>query len=61
MIINKDNSGKSIGFIETLASNERIVTVNQSQNVTTITTRDRSNGQVKMETFYGNLPIVRKD
>lgn len=61
MIINKDNSGKAIGFIETFASSERIVTMNQSQNVTTITTRDRSNGHVKTETVYGTLPFLRKD
>jgi hypothetical protein len=61
MIINKDNSGKAIGFIETLTSNERVVNVNQSRNVTTLTERDRGNGQVKTETFYGTFPLLRRD
>lgn len=61
MIINKDNSGKPIGFIETYTSNERVVTVNQGRQVTTVTTRDRKSGQVKTETFFGSLPLFRKD
>ena len=61
MLINKDNEGKPIGFIDTLISNERVVTVNATQQATTITTRDRSNGQVKTETFYGTLPLIPKD
>jgi hypothetical protein len=61
MIINKDNNGKAIGFIETLTSNQQVVTVNQSRSVTTITTRDRSSGQVRAETFFGTLPFLRKD
>jgi hypothetical protein len=60
MIINKDNNGKAIGFIETLTSNQQVVTVNQSRDVTTITTRDRSSGRVKTEAFFGTLPFLRK-
>ena len=61
MIINKDNNGKAIGFVETLTSNEQVVTVNQSRSATTITTRDRSGGQVRTETFFGTLQFLRKD
>lgn len=61
MLINKDNSGRPIGFIETLTSNKEVVTVNQSGNVATVTTRDRSTGQVKTETLFGNLPLLKKD
>lgn len=61
MIINNDNNGKPIGFIETLVSNERVVAINQAGQVTTVTTRDRANGQVKTETFFGSLPFLRKD
>ena len=57
MIVNKDNSGRRIGFIESLISNERVVTVNATRLATTVTTRDRSNGKVKTETFYGTLPL----
>jgi hypothetical protein len=59
MIINKDNGGKAIGFIETLTSAKSVVNVNQSRSVTTITTRDRRSGQVKTETFFGTLPFLR--
>ena len=61
MIINKDKDGKPIGFIDTLISNERVVTINATQHATTVTTRDRNNGKVKTETFYGTLPIMPKD
>jgi hypothetical protein len=61
MIINKDNNGKPAGFIETLISNERVVTVNATRQAATITTRDRNNGKVKTETFYGTLPLLGKD
>ena len=59
MIVSKDNNGKPMGFIETLISNERVVTVNATAHVATVTTRDRSNGQVKMETFFGTLPLPK--
>jgi hypothetical protein len=61
MIINRDNKGKPIGFIETLTSNDRVVTVNQLRQVTTVTTRDRTSGRVKTEIFFGTLPLVGKD
>jgi hypothetical protein len=61
MIINKDNNGKPIGFIETIISNERVVTVNATRQAATVTTRDRANGKVKTETFYGTLPLPGKD
>ena len=60
MII-RDNSGKPIGFIETLTSNKEVVTVNQSGNITTVTRRDRRSGDVKTETFFGTFPFARKD
>src|SRR5258708_17589187 len=47
-----------IGFIETLISNERVVTINATQQATTVTTRDRANGKVKTETFYGTSPQI---
>jgi hypothetical protein len=59
MIINKDNNGKPIGFIETLISNERVVTGNATQQATTVTTRDRSNGKVKTETLFGTLQLPK--
>jgi hypothetical protein len=32
-----------------------------SGNATTVTTRDRNNGHLKTETFFGALPTIRKD
>lgn len=61
MLINKDNNGKPIGFIETLNSGDRIVTINQSRQATILTTRERNNGRVKTETFFGTLPLISKD
>jgi hypothetical protein len=61
VLINKDNCGKPIGFIENLTSNDRVVTINQSRHVTTVATRDRTTGKVKSETFFGNLPITPRD
>jgi hypothetical protein len=60
MIVSEDNDGKPIGFLETMVSNEQVVTVNQAGQVTTVTTRDRTNGEVKTETFFGSLPFLRK-
>ena len=40
MLINKDKDGKPISFIETLVSNERVVTINATPHATTVTTRD---------------------
>ena len=59
-MINKENHGRPIGFIETLISNDRVVTINATRQAATITTRDRNNGQVKTETFFGNLPLPMK-
>jgi hypothetical protein len=53
MITTKDNSGKQIGFVEMLVSNVRVVSINSTGEVTTVTTRDRASGQVKTETFSG--------
>ena len=61
MLINKDNSGKAIVFLETLISNEQVVTVNQAEHVATITTRDRTSGQVRTEIFFGTLLLPERD
>jgi len=61
MLINRDNNGRPIGFLETLISGDRVITVNQTGQATTVTTRDRANGEVKTETFFGTLPLSWKD
>jgi hypothetical protein len=55
MIINKDHNGKPIGFLETSISNERVVTVNATQQATTVTTRDRR-PRVTLPTSSSTIP-----
>ncbi len=43
-MIAKDNDGKAMAFIETMISNERVVTINATRQVAIITNRDRSKG-----------------
>jgi hypothetical protein len=51
MLINKDNSGKTIGWRETYFSKDESVDVSVHRNVSTITTRDRTTGRVDSKTF----------
>jgi len=60
-MVSKANDGRPIGLNETLISNERVVTVNATGQVTTITSRNRNNAQVKTETFFGAVPFATKD
>jgi hypothetical protein len=60
VLIGRDNNGKAIGFLTTLISNDCVVTINATQNATTITTRDRASGLVNTETFFETLPISQK-
>jgi hypothetical protein len=60
MITTKDNNGKPIGFIETLASNKEVLVINATQNATTVVTRNRESGEVKQEVFYGKNPLVTR-
>ena len=51
-----NDSGNPI--LTTLVSNKEVVTVNATQNVTTIVTRDRDTGKVETQVFYGKNPLV---
>ncbi len=55
-----DNSGKPIGYLATLTSDKEVVSVNATEYVTTVVTRDRRTGEVKTETFYGKNPLVTR-
>lgn len=61
MITTKDNNGKPIGYLATLTSDKEVVTVNATQNVTTVVTRDRDTGRVETQVFYGKNPLVGRD
>ena len=55
-----DNSGKPIGYIANLTSDKEVITVNTTEHVTTVTTRDRKTGGVETQTFYGKNPLVNR-
>ena len=57
MLINKDNSGKTIGWRETYFGSNETVNVSVVRNITTISTRDRNTGKVKTETLIGESPF----
>ena len=51
-----NNKGEKVGSITTAVSSDKSITINRTQNVTIITTRDRNTGKVTTETFYGDSP-----
>jgi hypothetical protein len=53
-----DNSGKPIGYLATFISDKEVVTINTTEYVTTIVTRNRQTGRVETQTFYGKNPLV---
>jgi hypothetical protein len=55
-----DNSGKPTGYLTTLTSDKEVVSINATEYVTTITTRDRKTGRVETQTFYGKNPLVNR-
>ena len=57
MLINKDNSGKTIGWRETYFGSNETVNLSVVRNITTISTRDRNTGKVKTETLIGESPF----
>jgi len=46
-----NNKGEKIGAITTAVSNDESITIQRTQNVTIVTTRDRNTGKVSTETF----------
>ena len=58
MLINKDNDGKTIGWRETYFSKDESVDFSAHRNVSTITTRNRNTGKVKVKTIVGRTPLT---
>lgn len=56
-----DNSSKPIGYLATLTSDKEVVSVNATEHVTTVVTRDRKTGRVETYTFYGKNPLVSRN
>ena len=52
-----NNNGEKIGSLDTAISNDKSVTINHLNDVTTVTVRDRNTGKVTSETFFGDLPF----
>jgi type I restriction enzyme S subunit len=46
------------GSLTNAVSNDKSVTINRLNDVTTVTTRDRNTGKVTSETFFGDSPYV---
>jgi hypothetical protein len=55
-----NNSGKPIGILTNLVSDKEVITVNATEYVTTVVTRNRATGEVETETFYGKNPLVNR-
>lgn len=54
-----DNNGQRIGFLKTIISSDKSVTINQIRNVTTISVRDRNSGKVATEILIGDHLLDR--
>ena len=55
MIVNKDNQGRTIGWQETYFGADETVNVSVVRNINTISTRNRTTGEVSSKTFLGKL------
>ena len=52
-----NNKGEKIGSLTTAISNDKSVTINRLNDVTTVTTQDRTTGKFSTETFFGDSPF----
>ncbi len=52
-----NNKGENIGSLTTAISNDKNVTINRLNDVTTVTNQDRTTGKVSTETFFGDSPF----
>jgi hypothetical protein len=51
-----NNHGEKIGSLDVAVSNDKSITINRLNDVTTVITRDRNTGKVSSETFVGDSP-----
>ena len=52
-----NNNGEKIGSLTTAISNDKTVTINRINDVTTVSVRDRNTGKSTTETFFGDSPF----
>jgi hypothetical protein len=55
-----NNKGEKIGSLDTAISNNKSVTINRLDDVTTVTIRDRNTVKVTSETFFGDSPFGKQ-
>jgi len=52
-----NNNGEKIGSLTIAISNDKTVTINRINDVTTVSVRDRNTGKSTTETFFGDSPF----
>jgi hypothetical protein len=52
-----NNKDEKIGSLTVAVSNDKSVTINRLNDVTTVIVRDRNTGKVSSETFIGDSPF----
>ena len=52
-----NNKGEKIGSLDVAISNDRSVTINRLNDVTTVTVPDPNTEKVASETFFGDSPF----
>ena len=52
-----NNNGEKIGSLTVAIGKDKTVTINRLNDVTTVTTQDRTTGKFSTETFFGDSPF----
>ena len=55
-----NNQGEKIGSLTVAIGKEKTVTINRLNDVTTVTTQDRTTGKFSTETFFGDSPFGKE-
>ena len=55
-----NNKGDKIGSLTTAVSNDKSITINQTNDVTIVSTRDRNRGRVTTEAVFGDSPFGKE-
>jgi hypothetical protein len=52
-----NNQGENIGSLTVAMGKDKTVTINRLNDVTIVTTQDRTTGKFSTETFFGDSPF----
>ena len=55
-----NNKEDKIGSLTTAVSNDKSITINQTNDVTIVSTRDRNRGRVTTEAVFGDSPFGKE-